>query len=70
MEKMLPCDWLAGKSVGIVLIDDSCGRAQLTVGGAIPGQAAQGGIRKWAGQTTVGKPVSNTPPQPLLLFLP
>lgn len=63
MEKMLPCDWLAGKSVGIV-------SHWLTVGGAIPGQAAQDGIRKWAEQTTVGKPVSNTPPRPLLLFLP
>lgn len=69
MEKMLPCDWPAGKSVGIFLIDDSRGRAQLTVGGAIPGQAAQDGTRKQAEQTTVGKTVSSTPPRSLLLFV-
>lgn len=39
MEKMSPLDWPAGKSVGHFLdVMSLMGKAQLTVGGAIPGQ--------------------------------
>ena len=41
------------------------GRAQPTVGGAIPGLVVLGSIRKQAEQARGSKPASNIPPWPL-----
>lgn len=38
MEKMPPPEWPVGKPVQQVLIDNGCGRIQLTMGGSTPGQ--------------------------------
>jgi hypothetical protein len=46
------------------------GRAQPTVGGAIPGLVVLGSIRKQAKQARGSKPVSNIPPWPLHQLLP
>jgi len=40
------------------------------VGGAIPGLAILGSIRKQAEQAIVSKPISSTPPWPLHQLLP
>lgn len=47
--------------LGIFLIEDSCGRAQLTVGGATPRLVIMEWARKQAEQTVRGKPVSSLP---------
>ena len=45
----------------IFLIDDCCGRAQLTVDGTIFGQVVPGTIRKQAEQIMRRKPISYDP---------
>lgn len=57
-------------SVEYFLINDWFRRAQPAVSSAAPGQVVLGWIRKQTEQTTESKPVSNTPPWPLLQFLP
>jgi hypothetical protein len=74
MEGILPLDWPVGKPVGVgilliddwwLMIDDWYGRAQSTMGSAIPGQVASVYI-----EIKLSKPVNSVPPWRLPLFLP
>jgi hypothetical protein len=47
-----------------------CGRAQPISGGAIPGLAVLGSIRKQVEQAMRSMPVNSTPPWPLHQLLP
>lgn len=42
LKKCPPLDCQVGKSVGVFLISDWCGRIQYILGGAIPGQEVLG----------------------------
>lgn len=59
-----PSDWPAGKSVGHL-----CVGVPPTVGGAIPGQAVLGAIRKQAQQAR-RRPMSSVSPRSLRQLLP
>lgn len=48
----------------------TCGKAQLTVNTAIPGQVFLDSVRKQAERAPVTEPVSNVSPLILLQFLP
>lgn len=54
---------------GIFLVDDACGRIQLTMGGAIPGEMVLGALRKQAEQAR-SMTVSSTSPWAVLQFRP
>jgi hypothetical protein len=56
--------------LGIFSISDQVGRAQSTVGDAIPRLVVLGSTRKQAEQAKGSKPVSSTPPWPLHQLLP
>jgi hypothetical protein len=55
--------WASQK--GIFLINDSCGRAQSTVGGATNGLVILSSVRKQAEHVMKRKPVSSIPPWPV-----
>lgn len=70
--KELPSpDWPVNVSVGIVLINDYCGRTLPTVGGVTPRQVVLNFcLRIQAEQTMGSKPINSLPPQFVLQFLP
>lgn len=61
VKKMALIDWPVASVWGIYLIDDGCGSTQLPAGGAIPGQADLGWVRKQTEQAVVSKAVSSDP---------
>ena len=64
------CLHWVGLWASIFLNEDSCGRFQLTVGGATPGEVVLGIIRKQAEQAIGSKSVSSTSPWPRYQLLP
>lgn len=70
IEKMLPKHRLLGKSVGMFLINDWCGRSQHTMGSATLGQVVLSYTKKQAEQAMKSKPISVVFPWSLYQFLP
>lgn len=61
LEKTLSLDQPVGKSVGHFLMNNCCGRAQLTMGGATPGQTVLGYKGIQAEQALENKSVNRIP---------